>query len=875
MLVLSFLAAFASLPAGAWTVDRLTDSVSAVANDGSLRGAIIAANAAAGTQTIDFNIPGGGVITLTANAAGSRMLPVLTNAAGITIDGANAGQGSITIDGGSSSAVTGDRIFFMGLSSGMGGTATPSALYTLTNLTLRKGNARGGAGGGAGGGGAGLGGAVFVNAGTLVLNNVSFTDNRATGGDAALGFDGGAGGMGGNGGTAVGGGGGVGLGANGGLALPSNQTQAPGAGSFPSGTGSAGFGRDNGIMGGSTINGAERGGGGGGGSHGGGGGISGGNWFGMGGGQSSSEIRGGLGGFGGGGGASGIGSGFSTGIGGNGGYGGGGGAGLFSSSPYFGSSRGGSGGFGGGGGNGLLPGAGGYGGGDAVSSPGAQGGGGGGGAGMGGAVFVRAGAGFKATGSITYAGNSSAGGASVNFAAASGLGLGGNVLIDAWTGATAVTTATDLVLDSSSGILAGFRLSTASTKLTVNGTVQLNGAALHLIPVVKGSAVPGTGQVFVIVDNDGTDPIQGTFAGIAENSTVTFNGMNLTASYQGGTGNDFTLSSVVTAAPSLSAVSGSGFMATNGTVSCTVNPNGLTTTVTVDYGLTAAYGASASISLSPDNGTSPQNVSTSLSGLSSGSVYHYRVTASNSTGSVSSSDQTFQTQPLPYVTVGDASLTSDISTYAGLSVTTSGATVHSCGIEYGTTTSYGVSVGATSAPIVGSGTTNLSVQLTGLLPNTTYHYRGFASNSYGTAYSQDKTFTTLDVHPGWRQQNFGVSANAEDAADEADPDKDGLPNLVEWACNLDPNAAGALPATTTRGAGSLDYVYTRSLQAVNAGASFVVEWSDTLGSNDWHTTGVTETIVSSNSTTQQVKASVAAPSGTGQRFIRLTVIAPP
>ena len=36
--------------------------------------------------------------------------------------------------------------------------------------------------GGAGGGGAGLGGAIFINAGTLTLQNCTFTNNAATGG---------------------------------------------------------------------------------------------------------------------------------------------------------------------------------------------------------------------------------------------------------------------------------------------------------------------------------------------------------------------------------------------------------------------------------------------------------------------------------------------------------------------------------------------------------------------------------------------------------------------------------------------------------------------------------------------------------------------
>src|SRR5438876_60495 len=70
--------------------------------DTTLRGAIVAANADLGADTILFNIAGGGKITL------ASMLPILSDPNGICIDGANGTQGAITIDGGSTSNTTGD-----------------------------------------------------------------------------------------------------------------------------------------------------------------------------------------------------------------------------------------------------------------------------------------------------------------------------------------------------------------------------------------------------------------------------------------------------------------------------------------------------------------------------------------------------------------------------------------------------------------------------------------------------------------------------------------------------------------------------------------------------------------------------------------------
>jgi hypothetical protein len=61
--------------------------------------------------------------------------------------------------------------------------------------------------------------------------------------------------------------------------------------------------------------------------------------------------------------------------------------------------------------------------------------------------------------------------------------------------------------------------------------------------------------------------------------------------------------------------------------------------------------------------------------------------------------------------------------------------------EYGTTTSYGSKTAEVS---VGQGTTTLekSQAVSGLSKNTPYHYRIVASNSFGSSYGADQTFTT-------------------------------------------------------------------------------------------------------------------------------------
>jgi cytoskeletal protein CcmA (bactofilin family) len=77
----------------------------------------------------------------------------------------------------------------------------------------------------------------------------------------------------------------------------------------------------------------------------------------------------------------------------------------------------------------------------------------------------------------------------------------------------------------------------ASSQIDVKGTVTLTGARLLL---GGGGLLPG--QSVIIIQNDGTDPVAGTFSGLPEGAAV--NGSQIAyVSYVGGDGNDVVLTS--------------------------------------------------------------------------------------------------------------------------------------------------------------------------------------------------------------------------------------------------------------------------------------------------------------------------------------------
>ncbi len=87
-----------------------------------------------------------------------------------------------------------------------------------------------------------------------------------------------------------------------------------------------------------------------------------------------------------------------------------------------------------------------------------------------------------------------------------------------------------------------FASPTQLDKFVVTGTVTLAGAAATFN--LSDPLLPDT--EYIILSNDGTDRITGTFAGIAEGGVVISNGQAFRVSYVGGDGNDISLRAVFT-----------------------------------------------------------------------------------------------------------------------------------------------------------------------------------------------------------------------------------------------------------------------------------------------------------------------------------------
>jgi hypothetical protein len=175
------------------------------------------------------------------------------------------------------------------------------------------------------------------------------------------------------------------------------------------------------------------------------------------------------------------------------------------------------------------------------------------------------------------------------------------------------------------------------------------------------------------------------------------------------------------------------------TASGTLNPNGRSTSWYFEYGTSTSYGRKTA-SKGAGSGSVNVQVSGTLTGLSPGTTYHYRLVATNSDGTTRGGDGVFTTPTAPVAATGSATSVTVSSAKLNGTVDPNGRAT-TWYFEFGTSTGYGKKTPSTSA---GSGTTatGVSAAVSGLTPGRIYHYRLVASSDAGTSRGADRTFST-------------------------------------------------------------------------------------------------------------------------------------
>ena len=202
------------------------------------------------------------------------------------------------------------------------------------------------------------------------------------------------------------------------------------------------------------------------------------------------------------------------------------------------------------------------------------------------------------------------------------------------------------------------------------------------------------------------------------------------------------------------------------------------------------------------DGTGVGSFTSSITGLTPNTTYYVRAYATNSVGTAYGNEVTFTSSPIVLATLTTAAVTSVTSTTAvsGGNITADGGgAITARGVCWNTSTNPTIANNKTTD---GTGTGTFVSNLASLSPGTTYYVKAYATNSAGTAYGNEVTFTTTSVNPTVTTAAVtNITSTTATSGGNITSDG-GSPITVRgvcWATTQNPTAAGS---HTTDGTGT-------------------------------------------------------------------------
>ncbi len=285
--------------------------------------------------------------------------------------------------------------------------------------------------------------------------------------------------------------------------------------------------------------------------------------------------------------------------------------------------------------------------------------------------------------------------------------------------------------------------SVGGTSATVGGNVTDAG-----IPVCSDRGVfwgYSDGYMpYAINSGSGGGAFNVNITGLERGTTYYYTAYSYNSSgYRYGVVKSFTTTS---AAPSVTTSSVSSVGIYSATVSGNVSDdNGATVTERGFCYNTTGSPTTSSSKVSVGSGEGP--FSANLTGLVPNTHYYVRAYAINSQGTSYGAQLEFTTLvSIPTLTTvsGATGITTSTATVKGSVTSDSGATITERGFVY----SLSANPSLSDSKVTVTGTLgDMEKKLTGLQIATTYHFRPFATNSQGTGYGTDSSFTTLPGNP--------------------------------------------------------------------------------------------------------------------------------
>ena len=210
-------------------------------------------------------------------------------------------------------------------------------------------------------------------------------------------------------------------------------------------------------------------------------------------------------------------------------------------------------------------------------------------------------------------------------------------------------------------------------------------------------------------------------------------------------GSEISFTTLVGSSPSISSTSAIGSITTTSASSGgNISSDG-------GYAITArgvVWGTSPSPTVpsasSTSNGTGTGSFTSNITGLSAGTLYYVRSYATNSAGTTYGAEISFTTSAISLATlnatVAASSITASTAVSGGNITADGGSPITARGVVWGTTSDPTVSLSTKTSN--GTGTGSFTSNITGLSAGTLYYVRSYATNSSGTSYGAQISFTT-------------------------------------------------------------------------------------------------------------------------------------
>jgi hypothetical protein len=412
-------------------------------------------------------------------------------------------------------------------------------------------------------------------------------------------------------------------------------------------------------------------------------------------------------------------------------------------------------------------------------------------------------------------------------------------------------------------------LAIATTSATLGGNVTADGGATvsaHGIVYSTSDATPtiAEGATSVAIGSGGTGSFSQTISSLSPNTLYYYNAYATnSAGTSYGTPSSFTTLPV---APTVTT------QAVSSIASTTATGNGNITALGVPN--PTAYGVCWNTTGTPttsdskvDNGAASSTgaFTASMTSLSANTTYYVRAFATNTAGTSYGTEVSFTSLSIaPTVT------TQAVSSIASTTATGNG-NITSLGVP--NPTAYGVCWNTTGTPTISnskvdkgaaSSTGAFTAPMTSLSANTTYYVRAFATNTAGTSYGTEVSFTSLGTAPTVTTQAV-TSIASTTATGNGNITSLGVPNPTAYGvCWNTTGTPTTSDSKVDKGAASTTGAFTASMTSLSANTTYYVRAfaTNTAGTSYGTEVSFTTSGIAPTVTTQAV-SSIASTTATG------------